>query len=722
MNIQLTISLLVSDRMTTLGRCLASLKPLLREIDSELIIVYTGNSPDTLELAQQYTSHIILFTWCNDFSKARNAGLQAAKGEWFLYLDDDEWFEDVNELIYFFKSGEYRQFQSAFYIQRNYLNWEGSSFADAYVGRMCRLLPNTHFVFPIHENIKPYPEPSKKFRTFVHHFGYVGVKNEAGQSEKSDRNLGLLKERLENEPESAHLYAQAAQEYAGTGEYDTAVQYCRKGLKLARNYSEPDSLEMWLLLELPHLISCTGNWKCALEEGAIIIDSPRLLDVGKLNLAAMLVNYCWNLKEYEKGLTYVLLYRKTLESLWEQPEVSMTQNGITYTFSSGEAQAMTVYIKGLFFISEILASADHSSDMDTNITTEKASDADIEKSSVTGMAAIKLMAAGISAADVSFGMIDQILSWIPWDDKSRVVPQYANLEEWKRQYEKQKKAILSGYHKLTADNFYVNLQKAYYAEMQTLIIENDTFYKLWQSCACDCPVAFLPQLIEMAVRNAFPLKILLDNISLEDWNSCIGLLAKHTALPDMDTFYQKILPELADYPLLAERLNQRFLEKQLTQGLLEPSHLLELLGKYCESVISDARMIYRDDLLNTPDSYILPAQYKFAMRIKDVLQLMENDNYGACIPLLTEALHLYPQLSIAVSGLTKHLNEKIKNPPHPVSAEFELLGGQVKQMLHGLIGNGQWEEAYGVNAQLISLLPDDLEILRLKQEILRQGI
>ena len=166
----------------------------------------------------------------------------------------------------------------------------------------------------------------------------------------------------------------------------------------------------------------------------------------------------------------------------------------------------------------------------------------------------------------------------------------------------------------------------------------------------------------------------------------------------------------------------RFLEKQLTQGLLEPSHLLELLGKYCESVISDARMIYRDDLLNTPDSYILPAQYKFAMRIKDVLQLMENDNYGACIPLLTEALHLYPQLSIAVSGLTKHLNEKIKNPPHPVSAEFELLGGQVKQMLHGLIGNGQWEEAYGVNAQLISLLPDDLEILRLKQEILRQGI
>ena len=94
MNIQLSISMLVSDRMETLGKCLASLKPLLTELDSELIVVFTGKNEETLELIQQYTTHIIPFTWCDDFSKARNAGLKEAKGEWFLYLDDDEWFED----------------------------------------------------------------------------------------------------------------------------------------------------------------------------------------------------------------------------------------------------------------------------------------------------------------------------------------------------------------------------------------------------------------------------------------------------------------------------------------------------------------------------------------------------------------------------------------------------------------------------------------------------
>ena len=53
---------------------------------------------------RKYTEKIVPFTWCNDFSKARNAGLEQATGKWFLYIDDDEWFEDPSEIISFFKS------------------------------------------------------------------------------------------------------------------------------------------------------------------------------------------------------------------------------------------------------------------------------------------------------------------------------------------------------------------------------------------------------------------------------------------------------------------------------------------------------------------------------------------------------------------------------------------------------------------------------------------
>ena len=74
MKLQLTISLLVSDRMDTLKKSLDSISPLLRELNSELIIVFTGKNSAVLETARQYTSHIISFTWCDDFAKARNAG------------------------------------------------------------------------------------------------------------------------------------------------------------------------------------------------------------------------------------------------------------------------------------------------------------------------------------------------------------------------------------------------------------------------------------------------------------------------------------------------------------------------------------------------------------------------------------------------------------------------------------------------------------------------
>ena len=55
------------------------------------------------------------------------------------------------------------------------------------------------------------------------------------------------------------------------------------------------------------------------------------------------------------------------------------------------------------------------------------------------------------------------------------------------------------------------------------------------------------------------------------------------------------------------------------------------------------------------------------------------------------------------------------------SEEFMGLGSQVKQILLGLIESGQWTEAYTVVNQLIKLLPEDLEVLRLKQEILGTG-
>ena len=127
--IVLSISLLVSNRLDTIRKCMESLRPILEVLPSELIAVDTvepGKSDGSIEVVREYTEKIVPFAWCNDFAAARNAGLKMAQGEWFMYIDDDEWLEDVSPIIAFFESGEYKNYKSANYTVRSYTNPEYS--------------------------------------------------------------------------------------------------------------------------------------------------------------------------------------------------------------------------------------------------------------------------------------------------------------------------------------------------------------------------------------------------------------------------------------------------------------------------------------------------------------------------------------------------------------------------------------------------------------------
>ena len=194
----LSISLLASNRKDSIRKCLDSLNPLLKEVSSELIIVDTGCDEEQHNLLLEYADKVICFEWCNDFSKARNVGLKQAKGEWFLYIDDDEWFEDVNEIIKFFKSGMYRKYGYANYIQRNYLDMDGEHYSDSWVSRMVRMRPGIHFESKIHEYMEPVSGACIGINAYVHHYGYV-YKDEAEKRRHFERNKVLLLEMLEKE-------------------------------------------------------------------------------------------------------------------------------------------------------------------------------------------------------------------------------------------------------------------------------------------------------------------------------------------------------------------------------------------------------------------------------------------------------------------------------------------------------------------------------------------
>ena len=239
---QLTISILVSGRAETTFRCLDSLQPLCEAVDTELILVDTGCDTQLRKKLEAYATKIVPFTWCDDFSKARNAGLVEASGQWFLYLDDDEWFVDVQELIDFFHSGDYENYTWASYIQRNYLDMEGSQYTDTRVGRMAKITPELHFESRIHEYLTPTGGRHKNLTAIVEHYGYVYA-TEEDKFAHFKRNQVLLEKMIEEEPKRLRWRLQLLQEYRSVDDYNKMDALGAQGIAMINESDTPNDKE-----------------------------------------------------------------------------------------------------------------------------------------------------------------------------------------------------------------------------------------------------------------------------------------------------------------------------------------------------------------------------------------------------------------------------------------------------------------------------------------------
>lgn len=227
--ILLSISMLISGR-EEMAKSLASLQPLKDAIPCEIVLVDTGCSPEQRALAESYADKVVDYAWNGDFAAARNAGVRETHGEWFMYMDDDEWFEDPQEIIDFFTSDEHKKYNSATYAVRNYFNAKGTMHDDSYPSRLCRREPDTKFLGKVHEFLTTYKPPKKVFSTFAHHYGYV-YKSEEEKKKHAERNIQPLLEMVEIQPFDPRWIAQLAQEYYNIDRQEDAYQVCRKWLE-----------------------------------------------------------------------------------------------------------------------------------------------------------------------------------------------------------------------------------------------------------------------------------------------------------------------------------------------------------------------------------------------------------------------------------------------------------------------------------------------------------
>lgn len=222
----LTISLLCCGRADTTERCLKSLLPIREAVDSEIQVIDTGCDPDTRAVVEKYADEVFDFTWCNDFAAARNYQLDVANGKWFLYLDDDEFFLDPENIIDFFLNDDYMKYNLGGYYQRNYLDMEGKEWSDITVIRMTTITPETYFHGKVHEFICPAFGNTIIFDTHAGHYGYV-FKSAEDNRKHSQRNIPLLEQMMEEDPEELRWPYQLAQEIRADQGSEKLLELCQ---------------------------------------------------------------------------------------------------------------------------------------------------------------------------------------------------------------------------------------------------------------------------------------------------------------------------------------------------------------------------------------------------------------------------------------------------------------------------------------------------------------
>lgn len=152
--ISLSICMIVKNEEEVLERCLNS----VNQIADEIIIVDTGSTDKTKEIASKFTDKIFDFKWCDDFSKARNYSFSKATKDYIMWLDADDVIlkEDIEKITNLKYTLHTNQNIDMVMLKYNMLDKDSDKITLSYYReRIFKREKNYKWISPIHEVIAP---------------------------------------------------------------------------------------------------------------------------------------------------------------------------------------------------------------------------------------------------------------------------------------------------------------------------------------------------------------------------------------------------------------------------------------------------------------------------------------------------------------------------------------------------------------------------------------
>jgi tetratricopeptide (TPR) repeat protein len=239
---RLSLCMIAKNEEQFLGDCLAS----VRDIVDEIILVDTGSTDRTVEIAESFGAKVFHHRWAGDFAAARNESLAHAAGDWILVLDADETIppDGHAEIRKALRSSDYVGYSL---MIENLLGEEGEKSQTALIFRLFRNRPDIRFEGIIHEQALPSAQRTglavENVRVRILHRGYLD--QYLSQRDKYQRNLDILLRQVEQDLQNPYAHFNLGQTYKLMGRFGEAEAAYKMSLDLLEEQKAPATTAYW---------------------------------------------------------------------------------------------------------------------------------------------------------------------------------------------------------------------------------------------------------------------------------------------------------------------------------------------------------------------------------------------------------------------------------------------------------------------------------------------
>lgn len=228
---KLSLCIIVKNEESDLPQCLRSVEDAV----DEMVVLDTGSSDRTIEIAQSFGAVVHNFSWDNNFATARNEALKQVTGEWVLVLDADERLtpESVPQIR--------QAIEDRDSLVVNLLRQEVGAAQSPYslVSRLFRRHSEINFSRPYHASIDDSvarllkKEPHWQIVTLspvaILHYGYQPGKIAA--QDKTTRAKTAMEAYLATHPNDSYVCSKLGALYLQVGQEKAGIKLLKRGLK-----------------------------------------------------------------------------------------------------------------------------------------------------------------------------------------------------------------------------------------------------------------------------------------------------------------------------------------------------------------------------------------------------------------------------------------------------------------------------------------------------------